>query len=507
MTGRLRAPLPHPRASEYVRPGGPWDGPSLPGLLGPAARNAGARVLLVDDAVALTGAELEDRVARLATGLARRGVGPGTVVAWQCPNRHEAVLLLRACWALGAVAAPLHHQAGMAEVRRATAALAPVLSVAAPGVPLAGDPAAVGLDSPDWERLLVAPAPLPDPPAPDALAAVLFTSGSSGRPKGVLHSHRTLGFKARQMPAVHGLGPDDVVLMPAPLAHVSGLLNGVAVPGAVPFRSVLMARWDPEAALGLIEEHGVTFMVGPPTFFTGLMAAPGFRAERVASLRLVSSGGAGVTVAFVEEAATRLGCVVRRTYGSTEAPTVATSHPERGGPAPHDCRPIGAVELRVAEAGEDGTGELRVRGPEVCCGYLDAEDTRAAFTPDGWYRTGDRARLEEDGRLVILGRLDDVVIRGGENVSTAEVEAVLERHPAVTQAVAVGYPDPALGERVCAFVVAPGGFDLAACREWFAAEGVARFKTPERVVVRKRLPLLATGKPDREALRAEAARD
>jgi len=220
------------------------------------------------------------------------------------------------------------------------------------------------------------------------------------------------------------------------------------------------------------------------------MEAPGFGPERVASLRLVSSGGAGVSDAFVATAEATLGARVKRTYGSTEAPTVIT-----------DGRPIGDVGIRIAD-----DGELLVRGPEVCVGYLDPAATAEAFTPDGWFRTGDLAHRDPDDTIALVGRKKDIIIRGGENISTAEVEAVLEAHPAVRQAVAVGVPDDRLGERVCAFVIGDPTFDVDACREWFAARGLARFKTPERVVVVDAIPVLGSGKPDRTALRERATR-
>jgi acyl-CoA synthetase (AMP-forming)/AMP-acid ligase II len=280
----------------------------------------------------------------------------------------------------------------------------------------------------------------------------------------------------------------------------------------VPFKSVLMTRWDPEHALELIERELVTFMVGPPTFFVSLMAAPGFTSERVASLRLVSSGGAGVTEAFVDEAEDRLGCVVKRTYGSTEAPTIATSRPgdDRDDARRHDGRALGAVLLSVrdpehrTETAAGVPGELWVQGPELFSGYLEPADTDAAID-EGWFRTGDLATLDDGRWLRIVGRIKDLIIRGGENIAAAEVEAVLERHPAVSQAVAVGYPDRLMGERVCAFVVVAAGFDLDECRAWFAAQGVTAFKTPEQVTIVDALPLLATGKPDRARLRAAAA--
>jgi len=302
---------------------------------------------------------------------------------------------------------------------------------------------------------------------------------------------------------VHALTADDAVLMPAPLAHISGLLNGVLLPGVAGMQTVLMERWDPEQALDLIAAERITFMIGPPTFFVTLMGAAGFSAERVQSLRLISSGGAGVTPAFVEQARAAFGAVVKRTYGSTEAPTVTTSHAGDSLDRARDTdgRPTGEVELRVADG-----GELWLRGPELFVGYADPLQTRAAHARGGWFRTGDRATIDDDGWLTVVGRIKDVVIRGGENISVAEVEGVLEAHPAVRQAAVVGYPDDILGERVAAFVVADEGFDLDAVRDWFAEQGVTRFKTPERVVRLDALPTLAAGKPDRTALRELALR-
>jgi cyclohexanecarboxylate-CoA ligase len=411
-------------------------------------------------------AELATQVARVAGGLRALGIGAGNVVTWQSPNRDEVDVLYRACWRLGAVAAPIHHQVGTVDARA-------MLDTLRPGLVIDLDALPDGLPVTEvWAD-------------PDQLAAVLFTSGSSGVPKGVKHTQGTLVYKALQMAQVHELRSDDCVLMPAPCAHISGLLNGVTLPGVVPFRRELMARWDPEMAIELIEHERVTFMVGPPTFFVSMMRAPGFSPERVASMRLISSGGAGVSDEFVAEAAAAFGAQVKRTYGSTEAPSVIT-----------DGRPNGTVELRV-----DANGELLVRGPEVAVGYLDATQTAAAFTPDGWFRTGDLATIAADGTVAIIGRLKEIVIRGGENIATAEVEAVLERHPSIRHAVVVGEPDALMGERVVAFVEGSAAFDLDACRAWFDDQGVARFKTPERVVVVEEIPLLATGKADREALK------
>jgi cyclohexanecarboxylate-CoA ligase len=458
----VRATYRHPDARAYRAPGGAWDVPTLDRVVGTDAALAG--------------------------GLRAAGVRRGDVVAWQAPNWPEVAALFRACWQLGAVAAPLHHQAGAAEVAAMLATLSPRLFL--PVDELRARVAA----------LRAGPACSTAAARPSDLAVVLFTGGSTGTPKAVLHTHRGLAHKARTMVAAHGLTATDVVLMPAPLAHVSGLLNGVLVPGAAGMRTVLMERWDPEQALRLVADERVTFMVGPPTFFVGMMSAPGFEPGRVASLRLVSSGGAGVTPAFVDDATARLGARVKRSYGSTEAPTITSSAADDPLARARDTdgRPVGQARLRIA-----ADGELLVRGPELFAGYLDPAETHAAVTR-GWFHTGDLARIDADGWLTITGRKKDVIIRGGENIGTAEVEAALEAHPAVQAAAVVGYPDDLMGERVCAFVVADAAFDLDACRAWFATRGVARFKTPERVEHLDALPVLAAGKVDRATLRTLA---
>ncbi|MBV8951479.1 MAG: AMP-binding protein [Actinobacteria bacterium] len=499
----MRATYEHPRAAEYRRPGGPWDAPSLDELLTRAGRLSRGEVLLDPSAgVRMSWPELDDLVSRVAGGLRAHGVRRGDVVAWQAPNWYEVVVLYRACWRIGAVAAPVHHQAGATEVDR-------MLSQVDPKLVLSRDD--VRGPRSRFAQLAAAAPYRVSAARPADLAVALFTSGSTGGPKAVLHTQRGLAYKGRVMTRCHGLAMGDSILMPAPLAHVSGLLNAVLIPGLVPMKAALMANWVPDDALAHIAGESITFMIGPPTFFVSLMGAAGFDRAKVESLRLVSSGGAGVTPAFVTEAAHRLSARVKRTYGSTEAPTVTTSFagdPDEQARAT-DGRSTGGAELRVtdpsnARAVAPGqVGELWLRGPELFVGYVDAKQTRDSVVR-GWFRTGDLATVDRGGWLTIVGRMKDVIIRGGENIAAAEVESILESHPSIRQAVAVGMPDARLGERVCAFVIADDDFDLAAARELFDGAGVAKFKTPERVERVDELPLLAAGKIDRAALRERA---
>jgi cyclohexanecarboxylate-CoA ligase len=465
---------------------------------------------IVDGTTRLSAAEAEDLVATVAGGLRARGARQGAAVAWQVPNSLAAAVLARACWRLGAVAAPVLHSFGAADVEGALAQIDPALvlelgpDVISDPVALAdvlgGDPVAAGSG----------------PAKPSDVALVLFTSGSTGIPKAVLHTHRGLSWKASLMAEVHGLGPGDAVLMPAPMAHISGMLNGVLVPGAAGMRAVLMRRFDPDLALGLVRDERISFMAGPPTFFIAMKTALGGASGAgfdVSSVRLISSGGASVTPAFIEDTARTFDCRVKRTYGSTEAPTVTTSTNDDPFEIARDTdgRAVGYVELRVADP-ETGAlrprgtaGELWVRGPEMFAGYAHPAQTAAVVARGGWFRTGDLATVDHDGWLRIVGRLKDVIIRGGENISASEVEAALEAHPDIRHAVAVGYPDALMGERVAAFVESAAPFDLEECRRWFSSRGIATFKTPEKVVQLERLPLLGSGKADRAALRRRAA--
>jgi cyclohexanecarboxylate-CoA ligase len=442
-------------------------------------------------------------------------VGHGDVVAWQLPNWYEAVLLYRACWQLGAISMPLHHRLGTSELTQVLDVIEPTLRLSAPKLGLVelGPTVLVRDGSRQFEQMLSGPTLAASPVGGADIAVAMLTSGSSGQPKVVLHTHQALAYKAQIQEQVHALGTDDVVLMPAPLSHVSGLINGVLLPGSTGMRTILMDKWDPEHALTAIEHEQVTYMGGPAAFLTGMVESPGFTGTRVRSLRLSSMGGSTMTPAALATLADRLDCTVKRAYGSTEVPTLTTMHagdPEQKG-RETDGRPWGEAEVLIADPGNGAprptgeVGEIWCRAPEMFAGYAVASQTAEAVTEAGWLRTGDLGVLDDEGWLTVAGRIKELIIRGGENIASAEIEGLLESHPAVRQAVAVGYPDTVLGERVAAVVLADADFDLEACRRWFAGRGVAKFKTPELVVHVECIPMLDTGKANRAELKEYVA--
>ncbi len=498
-------------APRYRSPGGAWDLPGLDRLLA-SPRRAGAPAV-TDGDVQLDAGALDRLASAVAGGLRARGVRRGDVVAWQLPNWWEVVVLFHACWRSGAVAAPIHHQVGAVEVERMLAALEPTVVLSTTGQPLAGLVDAIGVRTgdPRFDGLLGGRPGRGVRPRGSDVAVVLFTSGSTGYPKAVLHTHRGLAYKAHSMAEAHGLTPDDVALMPSPMAHVSGLLNSVLVPGAAAMNVVLMERWNAEGGVELASAHRASFMIGPPTLFLGMLDVPDCR-TRVTTLRVVSCGSMGVTPEFIDEAREGFGAVVKRTYGSTEAPTVTTSRwddePDRARDT--DGHSVGDAEIRVVEPGTLRSlppgvrGEVVVRGPELFVGYGEVSQTRDAVRR-GWFATGDLGTLDDHGWLTIVGRLKELIIRGGENITAAEVERALELHPGVRQAVVVGRPDARMGERVVAFLDGRPDIDVEECRRWFADQGVARFKTPEYVVHLDEVPVLGVGKPDRTLLKRRAA--
>ena len=277
----------NPREAEYEAPGGPWHGQTLPRLL----REAYSRPdLLVDDHGVTSTDELRDRVRRVAGGLRARGVRRGDAVAWRLPNSTDAVVLYWATWWLGATAVPMHAQLTEPEVAAVVAAVG----------------GAHRVEPVDLATLASDPVDADDAITSADVAVVITTSGSSGTPKSVIHTHRTMVHKARQFPVVHGTSPADAILVPAPLAHGAGVLHAVLHPAATGVKAVIMDRWDAAHALELVARERVSMLFGPPVFALGIASADGFTPEAVASVRLIASGGTTITDEFSRDMAARV---------------------------------------------------------------------------------------------------------------------------------------------------------------------------------------------------------
>ncbi|HMC43162.1 MAG TPA: AMP-binding protein [Acidimicrobiales bacterium] len=474
----------------------------------------------------------------LAGGLQARGLGPGDVVAFQVPNWLEAAVTFYAASFLGAVLAPIVHFYGRKEVGhilRQSRARALVTADRFGHLDYLANLESLRPQLPDLELVAVVsadrPALTPGPVPPDAVpfaalldgpslnepltadpaspSAVAYTSGTTADPKGVVHSHRTLGFEVRQLGALQAQGARPA-LTGAPVAHGIGMLSGLLLPLDRGQPIHLTDVWNPGQVLADMAEFGLTAGSGATYFLTSLLDEPALTPRHLELMGHIGLGGASVPRA-VAERARGLGISLVRMYGSTEHPsTTGATHDD---PAEKrlnaDGRALPGVELRIVDdAGRDlapGTaGEIVSRGPDCFLGYSDPALTREAFDREGWFSTGDVGVLDEDGWLTITDRKKDVIIRGGENVSAVEVEELLARLPGVAEVAVVAAPDARLGEHACAFVRALPGApapDLAAIRSHLEAAGLARPKWPEELRLVEDFPRTPSGKVQKFALR------
>ena len=346
---------------------------------------------------------------------------------------------------------------------------------------------------------------------PDAVKLLLYTSGTTGRPKAVLHSHNTLARVAEVAARHNGITGQDITLMPSPVTHISGYSGGLEKPFQVGSRTVLMEVWDAAHAVELIDRYHVTSTVAATPFLVELCRAAKEAGSALPSFQRFACGGAAVPAEVVRAAnkAFAVPCAYR-VYGSSEVPLATQgymphSDPERA--AETDGQAID-YELRIVDddgvslsAGADG--EILARGPAMFMGYADAAQTAEAITEDGYFRTGDIGHLRPDGGLVITGRKKDLIIRGGENISAKEIEDILHTHPAVREAAVVSMPHERLGEGICAFIIAAGEADADVLASHIHASGLSRQKCPEHFEFVTDLPRTASGKVRKDLLRAE----
>jgi len=350
-------------------------------------------------------------------------------------------------------------------------------------------------------------------PDPDTTLLLMYTSGTTAAPKGVLHTHNTLAAEVLSLERVHRLSAADRTLMPSPVTHISGVIHAILTPAILGTSAVLMDRWEPARALELIAAERITYMAGAPSFLQELLQHPRASSFDTSSLRLFSCGGAAVSADLIRAARARFpGCVAKRVYGSTEFPTISTTDAAdalaRG--IETEGRAIPPCEIRIADENDrslpaGATGEVQARGPECFMGYAEPALNADTFTADGWFRTGDLGVLDTDGYLRITGRLKDIIVRKGEKISAPELEELIGECPAVAEVAVIALPDPQTGERACAVVrLAEGAsLTLADLSAYLTRRGLAKQKHPEQLEIVAALPRTESGKVHKAALRDE----
>ena len=483
-------------------------------LLDTAAEHADRPAVKMDDAV-LTYGEFRDAALKVAASLQARGISPGDRVGLVLPNVPSFPVVFYGALLAGAAVVPMNPLLKAREVeyylRDSGARLVVALEPAEPVVEAART---VGV-----EAVTVGPA-LPEPLIGDAaldaaversdddLAVILYTSGTTGQPKGAELTHANLAGNCRTTADTLAENTaDDVIMGCLPLFHVFGLtcgLNTAVLRGSL---LTLIPRFDGGKALSVIERDRVTIFEGVPTMFAGMLHSPDAGSTDVSSLRLCVSGGSAMPVEIMRAFEERFGCVILEGYGLSETSPVASfNHPHAERKPGSIGTPIAGVEMRLVD--DDGkdvaggeVGEIAIRGENVMKGYWERPEETQKAIPDGWFRSGDLARLDEDGYFFIVDRKKEMIIRGGYNVYPREIEEALYEHPAVAEVACVGISHPELGEEVAAAVaLKPGATaEVDELREFVKAR-VAAYKYPRHLWLVDALPKGPTGKILRRAV-------
>ncbi|MFJ9615609.1 class I adenylate-forming enzyme family protein [Streptomyces noursei] len=473
-----------------------------------------------DGGRAVTFGEVRDAALRAAAGFRALGIGAGTRVMWQLPTRVETIVASLALARLGAVQTPvipLHRAREVGFVLAESAAE----FVLVPGVWRGFDYTAMvhgAARGREGVRVLSVadglpsgnPGTLPEPPDPvegedDRTRWVYYTSGTTSTPKGVEHTDASLVAGGVGLATALGMSAADTGSIAFPYAHIAGpdYVVAMLVSG---FPAVVLETFDAERAAAVYRRHGVTMAGGSTAFYQAFHDAARRRRQAapdagplIPSLRLLSGGGAPLPPELYRAAGRELNCAVVHGYGMTECPMIAMGTPyDSDEQLAHTVgRPVAGARVRIvradgSEAATGETGEVTVAGPMVCRRYTDPALTAQAFTADGFFRTGDLGRLRTDGHLVLTGRLKDIIIRKGENISAQEVEDLVRTHPAVAEAAVIGLPDRERGERVCAVVTlardGAGALSLAALCAHLRAAGLMTQKLPEQLEITDALP-------------------
>ncbi|MBO4252616.1 acyl-CoA synthetase [Streptomyces griseorubiginosus] len=474
------------------------------------ARKTPHRTALIHGGTSLTYAQLYDRTTRLAHALRSRGIRRGDRIAYLGPNHPSYLETLFAAGTLGAVFVPLNTRLAGPEIAFQLADSGAKALVYGPshaglvaGLPGDTDVRAYVEVGAEYEEALAgAPAePVDGPVAPDDTCIIMYTSGTTGRPKGAMLTHANLTWNAVNVLIDHDLIADERALVSAPLFHTAGL-NMLTLPVLLKGGTcVLVEAFDPNTTFDLIEEHRITFMFGVPTMFEQVARHPRWPDADLSSLRILTCGGSPVSTPLIAAYQER-GLTFLQGYGMTEASPgtlfLDAEHAvSKAGSAgvPHFFSDVRVVrpDLTPVDVGE--TGEVVVRGPHVMPGYWGLPEETAASFADGWFRSGDAARVDEDGYVHIVDRIKDMIISGGENIYPAEIEDLLLAHPGIVECAVIGVPDEKWGEVPRAVVVPREGVTVDPDEVLASLAGrLAKYKIPKSVVLADELPRTASGK-------------
>ena len=485
--------------------------------------------------------ELQQLSTRFALCLAAHGIEKGDVVSYQLPNWWEFIALHLACLRIGAITNPVmpifrHRELSfMLKFAETKIMIVPalfrgfdheaMLEELRPGLPDLQHLFVIGGKGENsferifidrrWEDEMDAATLFAERNmGPNDVNELLYTSGTTGQPKGAMHTANTqLSNILRYIEAVE-LGPDEIVLMSSPLAHQTGFLYGMMLSIVLGTKLILQDTWQADEAVRLIHDEGATFTMASTPFLADLVSAPTANKNTLSHFRKFVSGGAPIPRILVKEAMEKLGITVISIWGMTENGAVTITRPNDPPEKTFntDGRAIPGMEVRVVDAQgnilpPNEEGMLQSRGACAFVGYMKKPELHGT-DPDGWFDTGDLARMDEDGYIRITGRSKDILIRGGENIPVVEIEELLYRHPAIQDAALVGMPDPRLGERGCAFVtLRPGqALTLAEMVAYLAEEKMAKNYMPEHLEIIPDMPRTASGKIQKFKLREDAAR-
>ncbi len=491
------------------------------------------RILVIDGAVRLGVRSLHAQATVLAQVMAAR-FPIGSVVSFMLPNWHEAAVIYLAATLAGMVAHPIppslreHDLCFMlkdvhsrmifipAEFRghnytNMLIAVIQQLDTPPQIVVVRGDCGPHLAYSALLQNVAPHSLPLLDP---DGVRMIMYTSGTTGRPKGVMHSHNSIHALIRQIGMHWLVEPGDTFLVASPISHIGGSIYAYECPLLLGTTAVLMEKWDAEEGVGhLVKERGTHF-AGATPFLVQLLAAAKQAETRLPDLKLFVCGGASVPPALIREAADYFEhAVVTRVYGSTEVPVTTVGVTDRNDvahAADTDGRAgIASIRLTDANGATAETGEVVAQGPQMLVGYVHWEDEATVFDTEGYYRTGDLGHWSDGDYLVIAGRSKDIIIRNGENIAPKEIEDLLVGHPDIAEIAIVGLPHPQTGERACAVIVprAAAQPDVASLRTFLDARGVAKYKMPEQVMIWDALPKNEAGKVLKHEIRAALSGD